>query len=161
MESALRSRCPAAAGRWLAFALLLLLSPAPPVRAAEGDLAIVVTEAGARFPFRVEIADTPAARARGLMYRNRLAEDAGMLFLFDAPEVQSFWMKNTPIPLDMLFLAPDGRVVDLHRDAVPYSTRTITSTLPAQAVLELPGGTSARLGIRVGDRVEHPALAPR
>jgi uncharacterized protein len=144
----------------LAFVLLLLLA-ARPGNAADADLATVVTQSGARFVFHVEVADTPSARARGLMFRPRLAEDAGMLFLFEVPEIQSFWMKNTEIPLDMLFLGPDGRVIDLHRNAVPYSTENIVSKVSAQAVLEIPGGTSARLGIRVGDRVEHAALRRR
>ena len=138
----------------------LLLFRATPLAADEAGLATVVTQAGGRFAFHVEIADTPEKREQGLMYRSRLADDAGMLFLFDALEVQTFWMKNTEIPLDMLFLAPDGQIQSLHRNATPFSRRTISSGVPVSAVLEIPGGTSARLGIRVGDRVEHPALRP-
>ena len=147
------------AAAFLAGALVfLLLLPAPPLRAGDAGLATVVTQAGGRYAFHVEIADTPETRARGLMYRSRLADDAGMLFLFDALEVQTFWMKNTEIALDMLFLAPDGEILSLHENATPFSLRTISSGVPASAVLEIVGGTSARLGIRVGDRVEHPAL---
>jgi hypothetical protein len=159
MEPALSRRRAAPPG--LHLLLLLLALSAGPAWAQAPEVATVVTQAGARFAFQVELAETPAARARGLMYRRQLADDAGMLFLFEREETQAFWMKNTEISLDMLFLSADGRIVDLHREAVPLSTRSIASAAPARAVLEVPGGTAARLGIRIGDRVEHPALARR
>jgi len=139
--------------------IVLWASTAP--LAGERGILTVVTQAGGRFPFQVEIADTPSTRARGLMFREELAEDQGMLFLFDRIERASFWMKNTPLALDMLFIASDGRIVDLHLDAVPYSTRPIISAEPVLAVLEVLAGTARTLGIRAGDRVEHAAFRPR
>ncbi|MGE0651595.1 MAG: DUF192 domain-containing protein [Alphaproteobacteria bacterium] len=112
----------------------------------------VVTRSG-RHTFTVEIAETGAQRAQGLMFRSRLAPDGGMLFIYPAERRLSMWMKNTLIPLDMLFVASDGKVVGIHERAVPHSLRSIPSPLPARAVVELAGGTVSRLGIRVGDRV--------
>lgn len=141
-------------------AILILCAPAP-LRADERGIATVVTQAGGRYPFHVEIADTPPARAQGLMFREILAEDEGMLFLFDEVERASFWMKNTPLSLDMLFIAADGRIAEMHQDAVPHSTRPIESATPVLAVLEVRAGTARKLGIRVGDRIEHPAFEAR
>lgn len=154
--AARRWRGPARALLWL----LLVLALADPraAQAAGHEVVTVVTRAGGHFPFHVEIADTPLSRARGLMFREHLAADQGMLFLFDEVAPVSFWMKNTPLSLDMLFIAPDGRIADLHRDAVPYSTRPIDSAAPVLAVLEVLAGTAKKLGIRVGDRVEHRAF---
>jgi hypothetical protein len=112
----------------------------------------IVTRSG-RHAFTVEIAETDAQRAQGLMFRSRLAPDGGMLFIYPADRRLSMWMKNTLIPLDMLFVASDGKVVGIHERAVPHSLRSIASPVPARAVVELAGGTVGRLGIRVGDRV--------
>jgi hypothetical protein len=112
----------------------------------------IVTRSG-RHAFTVEIAETEAQRAQGLMFRSRLAPDGGMLFIYPADRRLSMWMKNTLIPLDMLFVASDGAIVGVHERAVPHSLRSIASRVPARAVIELAGGTVARLGIRVGDRV--------
>lgn len=92
------------------------------------------------------------------MYRRRLAADAGMLFIFEKPEPARFWMKNTYIPLDIIFIAPDGRISNIAERTVPLSLETVASDGPVVAVLEVNGGTAARLGIRPGDRVIHPAL---
>ncbi len=139
--------------------VLLLLFTSLPLRAAgESEPLVITTAAGGRFPFLVEIADTPSKRARGLMFRRRMAPEAGMLFLFGAPEVASFWMKNTPLSLDLFFIGPKGRILDMSERAVPYSTRPINSRMPVVAVLEVLAGTARRLGIRVGDRVEHRAF---
>ncbi|MCC7260567.1 MAG: DUF192 domain-containing protein [Alphaproteobacteria bacterium] len=108
--------------------------------------------------FTVEVATTTEQRMRGLMFRKELAADSGMLFLFDAPEIIRMWMKNTLIPLDMLFIAPDGTVVDIATDAVPHSEEIIASRAPASAVLELNAGAVMRAGIHIGDRVEHEAF---
>jgi uncharacterized protein len=117
----------------------------------------VVVQAGGRpVAFRVEVARTPEEQERGLMYRSQLDTDAGMLFVFGAPSIQRFWMKNTLIPLDMLFIAADGRVADIHERAVPLSEATIYSKVPVRAVLELNGGTVSRLGIHLGDVVHFP-----
>ena len=113
---------------------------------------------GTRHEMDVELARTPAQHAQGLMYRRDLAPDAGMLFVYSRDEPRSMWMKNTYIPLDMLFLARDGRVVQIVERAVPHSLATIASKESVAAVLELNGGTVDRLGIAPGDRVLHPAL---
>jgi len=115
------------------------------------------TAAGSR-RFSVELAVTPAQEEQGLMFRQRLAPDAGMLFVFGDTAVRTFWMKNTLIPLDMLFIAPDGRIVDIHERAVPLSEDVIPSREPARAVLELNGGTAARLGIEIGDVVRYKSF---
>ena len=106
--------------------------------------------------FRVEMALTPEQRGRGLMFRRELPADAGMLFDFQEVREVSLWMKNTLIPLDMLFIASDGRIVNIAERAVPHSLATVPSAGPVRAVLEINGGTVARLGIRPGDRVVHP-----
>ena len=110
------------------------------------------TAAGVRL-FHVELAETPEQRARGLMFRRTLAPDAGMLFLFPERERPTMWMANTWLPLDMLFVAADGRIVHLFANAVPRSRLTISSPRPARMVLELGGGTARRLGIAPGDRL--------
>ena len=141
----------------MAFLFAMALSPALAVDARE-ELAIVT--AHGRHVFRVEIADSPEERMQGLMFRKSLAPDAGMLFLSGRTETQSFWMKNTEIPLDLLFIAKDGRIADLHERAVPFSLQPMTSAVPVWAVLELAGGTAAKLGVKPGDRVEHRAFDP-
>ncbi len=105
--------------------------------------------------FSVELARTSEERAVGLMYRDRLPPDAGMLFVNDREQVVGMWMKNTLIPLDMLFIGSDGRILQIVERTVPLSTRLIKSKQPVRAVLELNGGTADRLGIKPGDRVRH------
>lgn len=114
----------------------------------------VETAAGAVHAFQVEIADTEPARNRGLMFRRELAPDHGMLFVFERTTRIAMWMKNTPLPLDMLFIADDGRIVDLHERAVPHSLETIAAGRRARYVLEVNGGTVDRLGLAIGDRVK-------
>lgn len=108
--------------------------------------------------FVVEIADDSAERSRGLMFRKEMAPDAGMLFIFPGNQPVAFWMKNTYIPLDMLFIDRTGRIVNIHERAVPRSLETIHSKGPVRAVLELNGGTAARLAIKPGDTVRHAAF---
>jgi uncharacterized membrane protein (UPF0127 family) len=117
-----------------------------------------LTIVGASGPhkFTVELATTPAQMEQGLMFRQRLAADAGMLFDYRAPAMASMWMKNTLIPLDMLFVDERGRIINIHERAVPGSLDPIAAAAPARAVIELNGGTAARLGIRPGDRVLFP-----
>lgn len=117
---------------------------------------VAVDTGGHKITFRVELALTPDQQHRGLMYRQSLAPDAGMLFVFDQQAVQSFWMKNTLIPLDMLFVDQRGRIINIHERAVPGSLEPIAAAAPARAVIELNGGTAARLGIKPGDRVIFP-----
>lgn len=120
-----------------------------------------IVTGSARHGFTIELALNEAQRARGLMFRQALAPDRGMLFLYPVPQVINMWMKNTLIPLDMLFLDAGGRVVSIHQRAVPGSLRVISSGVAAAAVLEVAGGTVERLGIRTGDRVVSPALQER
>lgn len=108
--------------------------------------------------FRVEIARRPAQHSQGLMFRRRLAADAGMLFIYSAARRASMWMKNTYIPLDMIYIDGSGRIVGFYERAVPGSLEVITSDQPVTAVLEVNAGTVSRLNIAVGDRVEHPAF---
>lgn len=114
---------------------------------------LVVLRGDRRLPFRVELADTPQAQARGLMFRERLGDDEGMLFPSAVPEPRSFWMKNTPLSLDIIFIGEDGRISNIAANTVPYSLDSIPSEGFAAAVLELRGGRAAELGIVPGDRV--------
>jgi uncharacterized membrane protein (UPF0127 family) len=112
----------------------------------------IVTMAGVHH-FRVEVADTPATRERGLMFRKNLAADRGMLFDFRTVQPVSFWMKNTLIPLDMVFIGADGRIVSIARNASPMSETPIASAGPVLDVLELRGGRAAEIEAAPGDRV--------
>lgn len=117
-----------------------------------------VASRSGRHRFTVEVARSPGQHARGLMFRRRMARNAGMLFLYKRPAPVQMWMKNTLIPLDMIFIAADGRIVRIAERAVPQSLETISSGVPVIAVLELNGGTVSRLKIAVGDRIVHPAF---
>ena len=108
--------------------------------------------------FMVEVARTSRQRARGLMFRHELANGQGMLFLYPREQQVFMWMKNTLVPLDMLFIGGDGRVVRVAKNEKPESTDLIPSGVPVKAVLELAAGTAERLGIRQGDRVLYPAF---
>ena len=144
-------------------ALLLLLVAASPCLAQElqrfptGELTI--ESASGPHKFHVELATTPAQLEQGLMFRQTLAPDAGMLFDFKTPSPVSMWMKNTFIPLDMLFIDPRGRIINIAERTVPGSLDPLGAAGPARAVLELNGGTAARLGIRPGDRVLFPIFS--
>ena len=115
---------------------------------------VTVETAQEKLSFRIEVAATPAEQARGLMFRTELGEDEGMLFPSDWPQVRSFWMKNTPLPLDIIFIGPDRKILNIAANTVPYSLESVTSSGLAIAVLELRGGRSAELGIAPGDLVE-------
>lgn len=117
---------------------------------------VVVESGGTRHVFRAWIADTPERRAQGLMYVPALAPDRAMLFPNEPARHVSFWMRNTYIPLDLLFIAPGGRIANIVENAEPLSERMLPSAEPVVAVLELAGGTCARLGIAAGDRVRLP-----
>ena len=114
---------------------------------------LVVDRGGRRLPFRVELAASPQAQARGLMFRTELGDNEGMLFPSVVPEPRSFWMKNTPLSLDIIFVGPDGRISNIAADTVPYSLDSVSSDGAASAVLELRAGRAKELGIVPGDRV--------
>lgn len=117
----------------------------------------LITDAGPSV-FEIEIADDPQEQARGLMFRPSLEREAGMLFTYETPRVASFWMKNTMISLDMIFIDASGKVVNVAADTVPYSLATRSSTEPVIAVLEINGGLAAELGIGPGTQAVHPAF---
>jgi len=108
--------------------------------------------------FSIEVADNAESRARGLMYRESLPTMAGMLFVYPAPKPVGFWMKNTLIPLDMLFIDPTGTVTSLHHMAIPHDERPIFGGDDTLAVLEINGGLARRMGITAGTQVQHPGL---
>lgn len=113
---------------------------------------------GGQARFRVEVADAPAERRQGLMFRESLARGAGMIFVFDAPHAASFWMKNTLIALDIIFIHPDGRVARVHENAVPGDLTGIPGGDNIQYVVEINGGMARRLGLGEGAELRHPAL---
>jgi uncharacterized membrane protein (UPF0127 family) len=117
---------------------------------------LVVVTGGREIKFDVELALNDAERARGLMFREKLGPYDGMLFDFHQEAPVSFWMKNTLIPLDMLFIAGDGTIKHIHANATPLSTDSIPSQFPVRAVLEINGGSAKLLGIKPGDKVKHP-----
>lgn len=139
----------------LAAAGLLVLALATSAFAAALEPLDIVTSAGVRH-FQVEVMRTDAERERGLMYRRDLAPDRGMLFQFDKEDRIFMWMKNTYLPLDMVFVGKDGRIVSIARDAEPLSERIISSGEPATSVVEFNAGTASRLGIAKGDRLIYP-----
>jgi uncharacterized membrane protein (UPF0127 family) len=117
---------------------------------------LTIVTASREIKFDIELATTDAERQHGLMFRKQLGAYEGMLFDFFKEMPVSFWMKNTLIPLDMVFIAGDGTIKHVHANAVPMSTDTIPSEFPVRAVLEINGGSAALLGIKPGDKVKHP-----
>lgn len=117
---------------------------------------VVSTRSGERV-FQIEIADKPAERAAGLMFRKNMPDDRGMLFVFEQTQALAFWMKNTPMPLDLVFIGPDGRVKAI-LPGEPYSEAAISPGEPALYVLELKSGTAVKLGISEGDVIRHPRI---
>ena len=122
---------------------------------APENLLVIVGEDGMEHYYRVEIASTPEEQALGLMYRKRLDKNSGMLFIFEEAKPTTFWMKNTYVPLDMIFIGEDGKVVDIHENAEPLSEDYIHSPNAVKAVLELNAGDVKRLGIKIGTRIYH------
>jgi len=157
--------------RALAAAFLLLLpacspqaaerSPTPTAQPAAvhpvSGLEVVpltVTSLGKTHRFRVEVARTPQEQAQGLMFRTAMGENEGMLFPYEVPRGLSFWMKNTVLSLDLIFIGEDRRIINIAKRATPYSEQAILSDAPGIAVLELNGGRADELGIVPGARVE-------
>ena len=141
----------------LVFAFLFA---AQPVWAACADDKVTVKGDFGQASFTVEVADDHAERAQGLMFVENMPTLAGMLFVYERPQRVSFWMKNTLIPLDMLFVAPDGEVLRIHENAVPGDLTPIPGGDGVQMVLEINGGLASRLGIAVGDVLQHPSFGP-
>jgi uncharacterized protein len=152
-------------GRALALATVLALSgtglvackgSSPPAETLISPLEpLTIQTANGEAKFDVEIADDAAEREKGLMYREHLAPDRGMLFDFEASAPRSFWMKNTLIPLDIIYIAEDGTIVSIAAMTTPHSESPIPSNGQAWGVLEIAGGRSGELGIRPGDKVSH------
>jgi uncharacterized membrane protein (UPF0127 family) len=129
--------------------------PAQPLQQLE-----IVSKNGVHV-FAVEMAVTPEEQARGLMFRHKLPEGQGMLFDFQQEKPMSFWMKNTYISLDIIFIRGDGRIHRIAENTVPLSEALVSSGAPVRAVLEVVAGTTRKLGIAAGDRVAHPIFARR
>ena len=137
-----------------ALLLLVLL----PLAACAADNRLVVKSKNGDHAFTVELVDTPETRAKGLMFRESLAPDAGMLFDFKESREVSFWMSNTLIPLDMIFITAEGLVANIHSNARPRDLTSIPSDGPVMFVLEIPGGRSKELGLAPGDLVVHDRI---
>jgi uncharacterized membrane protein (UPF0127 family) len=119
----------------------------------EGELTFQKADGSYIAQIDIEIADTDAKRTEGLMYRRHMDENQGMLFLFPYESVQSFWMKNTVIPLDMIFVNKRGVIVTIRKNAVPFDEGQYRSTAPASMVVEVNGGYTDAYGINVGDKI--------
>lgn len=115
---------------------------------------VTVLAGKTRHVFKAEVARSPQAQARGLMFRTQLGDDEGMIFLRNPPDRAAFWMRNTVIPLDIIFIGLDGRIMNIAANAVPYDETPLPAAGPTLAVFEINGGLAARLGIKPGDKVE-------
>jgi uncharacterized membrane protein (UPF0127 family) len=137
------------------------LGPSAGVEAGMRQDRLTLVTAGGEKVIGIEVAETMADKARGLMFRTHLADDKGMLFPYDEPEEVRMWMKNTYIPLDMVFIKADGHVHRIEARTDPMSERIISSQGLVTAVLELAGGAAERLGLKPGDLVKHPVFAKK
>ena len=149
----------------MAMAILVAGAPATAEVCDPGEVRLLTApDRGAeQETFSIEIARTPEEQARGLMFRPHLDRDAGMLFVMDPPREAHFWMRNTMISLDLLFIDRAGKVVNIEAKAVPFSERGLRSEGEVRAVLEINGGLSEALGIRPGAQAIHPVfdMAPQ
>ena len=132
----------------------LSIAAAPPQSALPRSTVIIDTPNGA-VRFNVEVARDTAARMQGLMFRTKMAADAGMLFDFPRDDYQAFWMKNTILPLDLIFIRADGTISSVATHTVPYSEQPVMSQEPIRAVLEINAGRSDALGIKAGEKVHN------
>jgi hypothetical protein len=146
--------------RLLALAVLGWLLAAGPLAVADPQTLEIASKSGVH-AFSVEVVANDANRARGLMFRKELPEGRGMLFDFQREQEVSFWMQNTYISLDMLFIRQDGRILRIAENTEPLSTALIPSGGPVRGVLEVIAGTARKLGIAPGDRVAHPIFSGR
>ncbi len=152
-----RSRARATAAVLALVALFsMLASPAAALPRSE----LLVETASSQFRFEVEIADDATERAEGLMYRETMADNAGMLFLYPEPQQVQFWMKNTPMSLDIVFVRAEGTIARIAARTTPFSEDMIPSGEKVRAVLEVKAGMMHQLGVRVGDRLRNPQYFP-
>ena len=145
---------------WIALIVIGLFVAAGPARSADQRTREIASKTGVH-AFSVEIAQNDAERAKGLMYRKELPEGQGMLFDFQHEQEVGFWMENTYISLDMIFIRADGRILRIVENTEPLSTRIVPSGGPVRGVLEVIAGTARKLGIAPGDRVAHPIFGAR
>ncbi len=145
----------------LKFFIILLVAPAALIiisACTNENTAIIITKDGVEHKFKIEIADNDKSRAKGLMFRQKLAPNEGMLFDFFEEKQVSFWMRDTFIPLDMLFIDAQGIIKKIHINAKPHDLTSIPSDVPVRFVLEINGSRSVELGIKVGDKLLHPRV---
>lgn len=133
--------------------------PAEPMRLPVDAHPLVFETAKGKVSLEVEIADTDPERMQGLMHRTDLPENRAMLFVFDETRSIMMWMKNTPLPLDMVFVAQNGTIAAIRENTEPFSEAIISSTVPVRYVVELRAGTAKRLGLAIGEPVRHPVIA--
>lgn len=141
---------------WLLLAVPVLVAPASAAECATD--AVYLRGDWGEVRFSVELADDDESRAQGLMHRESLPRSAGMLFVYPHAQQVGFWMKNTLIPLDMIFLDDTGTVTFIHEDAQPHDERPVIGPRDTRAVLEVNGGVSAQIGIDLGSEMRHPAF---
>ena len=143
---------------WTLIAAVQVIAAGQALGDEKGRSKLTIVSGGEKHEFRVEVARTRKQQSRGLMYRRRLPADSGMLFVYRPPERAAMWMENTLIPLDMLFIGNDNRIVKIAERTMPLSRTIIRAPVPVRGVLELNAGTASRLGIRTGDKVVSSAL---
>lgn len=144
----------------LIFACALMLGSAAAFAAELPRDVVMVETSSSQYRFEVEVADDAAERSEGLMYRQSLADNAGMLFLYPDTRPVQFWMKNTPLSLDIVFVREDGTIARIAENTTPMSEDLIPSGEPVRAVLEVKAGTMRLLGVTVGDRLRNPTYFP-
>lgn len=141
--------------------VLVFLTACEPLNGGDAALSPLTIETGTgAHVFQVETADAPEERARGLMFREELPPDRGMLFLYESERRVAFWMKDTYVSLDMIFMARDGTVLAIVENVPSRSLDVVSPEADIYAVLEVNAGTVARIGLQTGDRVRHAALGP-
>lgn len=138
----------------LSSSLYLFFAFSFPVNASEKAIPLNITTKTGQLQLQVEVADTDKLREKGLMFRDSLPDNGGMLFVYEAPQPAAMWMKNTRIPLDILFIDEEKRIINIHEEAIPYSEVPLFSRRSARYALELNGGAVEKNGIKAGDKVQ-------